>query len=78
MAMPQLTACPECRAPAEVVDRFVIPSTDGPVVHVKVRCVTGPWFVVPAEPARARPAGSGPAARRAPDCIRPTVDDARG
>jgi hypothetical protein len=63
--MPQLTGCPECRAPAEVVDRFVMPSTDGPVVHVKVRCVTGPWFVVPA-------------ARRAPDCIRPTVDDARG
>jgi hypothetical protein len=47
----QLTTCPECGAPAEVLDRFVLPSTHGPVEHVKTRCVTGPWFVTPA-PAR--------------------------
>jgi hypothetical protein len=44
----QLTTCPECGAPAEVIDRFTLPSTHGPVEHVKTRCVTGPWFVVPA------------------------------
>jgi hypothetical protein len=44
----ELTNCPECGAPAEVIDRFVLPSSDGPVEHVKTRCVTGPWFVVPA------------------------------
>ena len=46
--------CPECGSLAEVVDRFVLPSTDGPVEHVKTRCVTGPWFVVPAPRRRAR------------------------
>jgi hypothetical protein len=25
----------------------VLPSTDGPVEHLKARCVTGPWFVFP-------------------------------
>jgi hypothetical protein len=48
----QLTTCPECGAPAEVVDRFVLPSTHGPVEHVKTRCVTGPWFVTPARTKR--------------------------
>ena len=43
-----LTTCPKCGAPAEVIDRVVMPSTDGPVEHVKVRCVTGEWFTVPA------------------------------
>jgi hypothetical protein len=41
------TTCPECGAPAEILDRFVLPSTDGPVEHLKARCVTGPWFVFP-------------------------------
>jgi hypothetical protein len=31
IAMPALTACPEWRAPAEVVERFVMPSTDAHV-----------------------------------------------
>jgi hypothetical protein len=50
----ELTNCPECGAPAEVIDRFVLPSSDGPVEHVKTRCVTGPWFVVPAPRRRNR------------------------
>jgi hypothetical protein len=45
----ELTHCPECGAPAEIVDRFVLASSDGPVEHVKTRCVTGPWFIVPAQ-----------------------------
>jgi hypothetical protein len=42
-----LVVCPECAAPAEVVDRFALPSTDGPVEHVKVLCVVRHWFVLP-------------------------------
>jgi hypothetical protein len=43
-----LVVCPECAAPAEVVDRYVLPSTDGPVEHVKVQCLGRHWFVLPA------------------------------
>jgi hypothetical protein len=42
-----LVVCPECAAPAEVVDRFVLPSTDGPVEHVKVACLMRHWFLLP-------------------------------
>ena len=45
----ELTTCPECGRPAEVVHRFAMSSTDGPVEHVKTRCITGPWFTVPAD-----------------------------
>ena len=41
-----LTTCPECAAPAEVLDRFVLESTDGPVDHARVRCVRGHWFLL--------------------------------
>lgn len=36
----EFTACPDpdCAAPAEVVDRWVWPSTDGPVAHVATHC----------------------------------------
>lgn len=40
-------SCPECGAPAEVVDHFTLPSTHGPVAIVKVWCVTRRWFTVP-------------------------------
>lgn len=42
-----LVVCPECGAPAEVVDRFALPSTDGPVEHVKVACLVRHWFLLP-------------------------------
>jgi hypothetical protein len=35
----EIIGCPECAAPAEVVDRFVLESTDGPVAHAVVLCV---------------------------------------
>jgi pheromone shutdown protein TraB len=39
----QIVVCPEpgCEVAAEVVSRWVWPSTDGPVEHVKVYCVQG-------------------------------------
>ena len=41
------TTCPECGAPAEVTDRFVLESTDGPIEHAKIRCDRGHWFLLP-------------------------------
>ena len=41
------TQCPQCGLLAEVVDRDVWPSTDGPVEHVHVRCVARHRFVLP-------------------------------
>ena len=41
------TRCPQCDQIAEVVDRDVWPSTDGPVEHVHVRCVRRHRFVMP-------------------------------
>jgi hypothetical protein len=41
------TTCPDCRAPAEITDRFVLESTDGPIEHVRLRCLGGHWFLMP-------------------------------
>jgi hypothetical protein len=40
------TICPDCGEAAEVLDRFVLESTDGPVDHARVRCVRGHWFLL--------------------------------
>ena len=45
----ELTQCPECDALAEVVARFTLGSTDGPVEHVRVTCILNHGFVMPAE-----------------------------
>lgn len=37
--MTELTACPDCGAPAEVVDRYTLASTSGPVEHIATACV---------------------------------------
>lgn len=42
-----LTPCPECGLPAEVIDRDVWPSTDGPIVIGRVLCVRRHHFVMP-------------------------------
>jgi hypothetical protein len=39
--------CPECGLPAEVLDRFTLESTDGPVEMIKIRCVKGSPFLMP-------------------------------
>ena len=38
------TSCPECGVLAEISQRTTLPSTDGPVEHVKTRCLAGHWF----------------------------------
>jgi hypothetical protein len=41
------TSCPECGAPAEVLDRDVLESTDGPVEHARVVCLYRHRFFLP-------------------------------
>ena len=36
--------CPQCELPAEVIDRFSLASTDGPIAHVKTACMAGHVF----------------------------------
>jgi hypothetical protein len=57
-----LVGCPECCGPAEVIDRFVLPSTDGPVEHVKLHCVRRHRFTVPVQrlPAATAPVADTP------------------
>lgn len=45
----ELTNCPECGHPAEVVHRSTLQSTDGPVEHVKIRCISGHGFLMPVD-----------------------------
>jgi hypothetical protein len=42
-----LVVCPECGAPAEVEWRQMAQSTDGPVEHMKIRCLHRHWFLLP-------------------------------
>lgn len=34
----EFVGCPACGAPAEIIDRYVLESTDGPIEHTTVRC----------------------------------------
>ncbi len=45
----QLVGCPQCTAPAEITERFVLESTSGPVEHVTVFCAHRHRFTMPAE-----------------------------
>jgi hypothetical protein len=51
----ELTTCPECGSPAEVLYRSALASTEGPVEHVKLQCVTGHWFFMEAPAPQRRP-----------------------
>jgi hypothetical protein len=44
-----LIFCPECDVPAEVTDRFSLPSTEGPVDHVALACAAGHHFRMPSD-----------------------------
>ncbi len=39
-------SCPQCARPAEIIERFTLGSTGGPLDHVKTRCPAGHWFTV--------------------------------
>jgi len=67
-----IVACPQCRVPAEITERFSLPSTDGPVPHVAVGCAAGHHFRMPADQ---RPAYPQPRLGRAAGrpAARPTV-----
>lgn len=41
------TICPDCAAIAEIQERRVLESTDGPVEHARVRCLNRHWFLLP-------------------------------
>jgi hypothetical protein len=49
---PVATPCPQdgCCASAEVIDRFTLWSTDGKIIHLKIRCRYGHWFTLPVGP----------------------------
>ena len=44
-----LIPCPECEGPAEITERFRLLSTDGPVEHIVVQCVSGHHFRMAAD-----------------------------
>jgi hypothetical protein len=44
-----LVACPDCGVPAEITERFRLPSTDGPVDHIVLRCAGGHHFRMAAD-----------------------------
>ncbi len=59
--------CPQCGAPARITERFWLPSTAGPVEHLKTGCVNHHWLTPPAKTlAGARPAAGPMAAQLAP------------
>jgi hypothetical protein len=49
-----IVACPECGLPAIVLERMALESTDGPVEHVRLRCITGSPFLTPTSSLEAR------------------------
>jgi hypothetical protein len=42
-------ACPSCGDAAEVIDRFALGTSEGPALHLKVRCEHGHWYTLPAD-----------------------------
>lgn len=57
-----MTSCPGCGAPAEIIDRFTLASTDGPVAHVAVCCAGDHHYRMAAD---RLPADLGPGRLRA-------------
>jgi hypothetical protein len=64
--MQTLVSCPECGAPAEITERFRLPSTEGPVDHIAVHCAAGHHFRMAADRLPARQPPSRAAERPAP------------
>ncbi len=47
--MPTLVSCPDCGVPAEITERFCLPSTDGPVDHIVLHCAADHHFRMAAD-----------------------------
>jgi hypothetical protein len=60
--MDQPIACPQCGAPARIIERFWLDSTDGPIEHLKTGCVNHHWLTPPAETVAATVPVATPAA----------------
>ena len=39
--------CPSCGLPAQIVDRFTLPGSPGPVEHLKILCTADHWATMP-------------------------------
>ena len=50
--MSDTTPCPQCGATAEIAKRFWLDSTDGPVEHLKIGCLSKHWFTPRAKTVR--------------------------
>jgi hypothetical protein len=46
MTTHSFAACPDCGEIAEISDRFVVASTDGPIEHARVLCVRQHFFML--------------------------------
>jgi hypothetical protein len=72
--MIDLTVCPECDQPAEVLWRSVLFSTGGPIEHATVLCVGKHRFFLPVELLPALPAVPAPEVPMVPEVApRPSV-----
>jgi hypothetical protein len=60
-------SCPDCGVPAEITERFSLPSTHGAVDHIVVQCARRHHFRMPADmlPAAQQQLLAEPAARAA-------------
>ncbi|MGP0003786.1 MAG: hypothetical protein ACLPTB_02765 [Acidimicrobiales bacterium] len=66
-----LISCPECYVAAEVIDRFSLPGTGGPVDHVALGCAAGHHFRMPTDMLPAQEQEQLPGQEQAP--ARPLV-----
>jgi hypothetical protein len=59
--MLDLTVCPEpsCSSAAQIFDRSALQSTDGPIEHVRIRCLNRHRFLLPVEMLAALPSPPG-------------------
>ena len=53
--MPGTIPCPQCGASAQIIERFWLESTAGPVEHVQIGCVNNHWLTPLAETVASAP-----------------------
>ncbi len=75
-----ITTCPQCGTPAEILWRTVLESTHGPIEHCKVMCLQRHWFLLPVSSLRdddREAAGSSHAMPQATPWLRPARQSPR-